>query len=378
MKNCTHLLSFAVYKKLEAPFVGICNNSFAWVSTLTPMEPEVEAILALAGHGSRAMPLAHGSTRPGRMWTLLPGAKCCGPIPGSGRIRRRRLAGLYLYFCAYDQAHGDQLRTIGSAEGSFWLASCTGRSLIPAMPGIGSGAEFGRTRDLSCICARRRLESWEYGVKNEWDPFAFIDYCESARRKPGSRRSRRLLWLVQLAEWQLLFDLLREASPDECSRGCDAGVRTAAGDSRLSGAQSRSRRGGGAGRRWRVSAGTDVHLWLGQLPIPKPVILGHETVGVVDQLGAGLEKDWRGEPLKVGDRVCWASSIACGECFYCRLKAQPTRCLTRKAYGISYNADDAPHLRGGYAEKIHLRAGTALFRLPDSLPTEAVVGAGAR
>ena len=33
--------------------------------------------------------------------------------------------------------------------------------------------------------------------------------------------------------------------------------------------------------------GTDVHLWLGQLPIPKPVILGHETVGVIEQLGAG-------------------------------------------------------------------------------------------
>src|SRR5215203_5294418 len=122
--------------------------------------------------------------------------------------------------------------------------------------------------------------------------------------------------------------------------------------------------------------GTDVHLWLGQLPIPTPVILGHETVGVVDQLGTGLEKDWRGRPLRVGDRVCWASSLACGECFYCRLKAQPTRCLTRKAYGISYNADEAPHLRGGYAEKIHLRAGTAIFRIPDSIPTEAVVGAG--
>jgi len=122
--------------------------------------------------------------------------------------------------------------------------------------------------------------------------------------------------------------------------------------------------------------GTDVHLWLGQLPIPIPVILGHETVGRIEQLGSGLEKDWRGEPLRVGDRVCWASSIACGECYYCRLKAQPTRCLTRKAYGISYNAEESPHLRGGYAEKIHLRAGTALFRIPDSLPTEAVVGAG--
>lgn len=122
--------------------------------------------------------------------------------------------------------------------------------------------------------------------------------------------------------------------------------------------------------------GTDVHLWLGQLPIPKPVILGHETVGRIEQLGEGLVEDWHGEALRVGDRVCWASSISCGKCFYCRLKAQPTRCLTRKAYGISYNADEGPHLRGGYAEKIHLRAGTAIFRIPDAIPTEAVVGAG--
>ena len=122
--------------------------------------------------------------------------------------------------------------------------------------------------------------------------------------------------------------------------------------------------------------GTDVHLWLGQLPIPVPVILGHEAAGRIEQLGDGLEKDWRGNPLRVGDRITWASSIVCGECYYCRLKRQPTRCVSRKAYGISYCADEPPHLRGGYAEKILLRAGTAIFRIPEDLSTEAVVGAG--
>lgn len=122
--------------------------------------------------------------------------------------------------------------------------------------------------------------------------------------------------------------------------------------------------------------GTDVHLWLGQLPVPLPLVLGHETVGRVEALGAGLTHDWRGNPLQAGDRVTWASSIVCGECYYCRVKRQPTRCLSRKAYGISYSSNDYPHLRGGYAEQIHLRAGTAIFKLPDSLPTDAVVGAG--
>src|SRR4051794_16970218 len=77
--------------------------------------------------------------------------------------------------------------------------------------------------------------------------------------------------------------------------------------------------------------GTDVHLCDGELDIPLPVVLGHETVGRIETLGAGLEKDWRGRHLNVGDRVTWASSIVCGECYYCRLKRQPTRCLNRKA-----------------------------------------------
>ena len=122
--------------------------------------------------------------------------------------------------------------------------------------------------------------------------------------------------------------------------------------------------------------GTDAHLWLGQLPIPLPIILGHESAGVIEQLGRAGVKDWRGQPLQVGDRVTWASSLNCGECYYCRLKRQPTRCLSRKAYGISYNASEAPHLRGGYAEKILLRAGSSLFKLPEGLPSEAVIGAG--
>ena len=122
--------------------------------------------------------------------------------------------------------------------------------------------------------------------------------------------------------------------------------------------------------------GTDVHLWKGQLPIPLPVILGHETVGVIEALGEGLTQDWAGQELRPGQRINWSSSIICGQCFYCRQKNQPTRCLRRKAYGISYDCTLPPHLLGGYSEFIYLRPGTAIFALPDELPNEAVVGAG--
>jgi threonine dehydrogenase-like Zn-dependent dehydrogenase len=122
--------------------------------------------------------------------------------------------------------------------------------------------------------------------------------------------------------------------------------------------------------------GTDVHLWKGELPIALPVILGHETVGRIVELGVGLEADWSGQALHVGDRVAWTSASSCGKCYYCSEKRQPTRCPHRRAYGIGYRCDQPPHFLGGYAEFHYLRPGANIFRLPDELATESVVGAG--
>ena len=122
--------------------------------------------------------------------------------------------------------------------------------------------------------------------------------------------------------------------------------------------------------------GTDVHLWKGELPIHLPIILGHETVGTIVDLGEGLDRDWTGQPLRAGDRVTWNSTVSCGQCYYCAVKRQPTRCPHRRAYGIGYRCDEAPHFLGGYAEFHYLRPRATIFKLPDDLPTEAVVGAG--
>lgn len=122
--------------------------------------------------------------------------------------------------------------------------------------------------------------------------------------------------------------------------------------------------------------GTDVHLWHGQLPIPLPVILGHETVGKIAALGSNVKTDWTGNPLKVGDRVTWSSAILCGECYYCRVAKQPTRCVARKVYGVNITSAEKPHLLGGYAEYVYLKPRSAIFKLPRELPTESVIGAG--
>ena len=59
--------------------------------------------------------------------------------------------------------------------------------------------------------------------------------------------------------------------------------------------------------------GTDLHLVRGTMAGMKPgTVLGHEAVGVVEEVG----KDVRG--FRPGDRVVVCSTISCGYCAYCR------------------------------------------------------------
>lgn len=122
--------------------------------------------------------------------------------------------------------------------------------------------------------------------------------------------------------------------------------------------------------------GTDVHLHKGQLKIPLPLILGHETTGRIAAMGSSATNDWLGRPLKLGDRVSFTVGRTCKQCRYCRVYRLPSRCLNRTAYGVSLSSDHAPHLLGGYSQYHFLYADTPVFKLPDDLPSEALIGAG--
>ncbi len=59
--------------------------------------------------------------------------------------------------------------------------------------------------------------------------------------------------------------------------------------------------------------GTDLHMIRGTLAGMQPgTILGHEGVGVVEEVGAQTRN------LQVGDRVVVGSTIGCGYCMFCR------------------------------------------------------------
>jgi len=121
--------------------------------------------------------------------------------------------------------------------------------------------------------------------------------------------------------------------------------------------------------------GTDVHLHHGRLAgVPYPIIPGHVSVGRVRET-RGVEVDAVGRPLGRGDLVTFYDVVGtCHRCYYCAVAGQPTLCPHRRVYGITFGA--AEGLRGGWAESIHLRADTSVFRLPDGLEVDDVIGGG--
>ncbi|WP_218779473.1 zinc-binding dehydrogenase [Streptomyces sp. NRRL B-24572] len=114
--------------------------------------------------------------------------------------------------------------------------------------------------------------------------------------------------------------------------------------------------------------GTDLHLKAGHLPIPTPLVLGHEGLGTVVELGPGTPgRDATGAELAVGDTVMWASSIACGTCVPCRLHREPTLCENRRTYGVNRALADGSPLAGAWAEAIVLHEGATVVRLDEGI-----------
>ncbi len=114
---------------------------------------------------------------------------------------------------------------------------------------------------------------------------------------------------------------------------------------------------------------SDIHSYEGRRPNPTPGILGHEIIGVIEEIGAGIEKDMRGEPLRVGDRVTWTEYFFHGQSYYRDILDMPQKCHGLRKYGHE-GADEDPHFTGGFAEYCYILPGTGILRLPVDLSDE--------
>jgi alcohol dehydrogenase len=109
--------------------------------------------------------------------------------------------------------------------------------------------------------------------------------------------------------------------------------------------------------------GTDVHIVRGEYPVKPGLVLGHEPVGVIEELGAGLD-----ETYAVGQRVIVGAITPCGQCFYC-LNGAHSQCggaLGGWRFGNTIN--------GAWAEYLLVPDARAnLAPIPPELSDEAVM-----
>lgn len=120
--------------------------------------------------------------------------------------------------------------------------------------------------------------------------------------------------------------------------------------------------------------GTDLHFIRGTFtPMQKGTILGHEGVGIVEQLGDDVRN------LAIGDRVVVSSTIGCGNCAYCR-DGYYAQCDVAnpngKQAGTSFFGGPSPTgpFNGLQAEKARIPfAPTVLTKLPQEVSDEQAI-----
>jgi threonine dehydrogenase-like Zn-dependent dehydrogenase len=127
--------------------------------------------------------------------------------------------------------------------------------------------------------------------------------------------------------------------------------------------------------------GSDLHLLDGFMPtMEKGDVLGHEPMGIVEEVGPSVRK------LKKGDRVVVPFTISCGDCFFCKKTlysscdvSNPNAEMARKAMGHSpAGLFGYSHMLGGFpgGQAEYLRvpyADVGPLKIESDLPDEKVL-----
>ncbi|HWH37867.1 MAG TPA: alcohol dehydrogenase catalytic domain-containing protein [Candidatus Limnocylindrales bacterium] len=113
--------------------------------------------------------------------------------------------------------------------------------------------------------------------------------------------------------------------------------------------------------------GTDVHILKGEYPVKPGLVVGHEPVGVISELGPGVTG------YELGERVLIGAITPCGQCHAC-LAGKAAQCGHGSGYealggwrfGNTIDGAQAEYLRVPYAQ-------ANLAKVPESLTDEQVV-----
>ncbi|MGP3562707.1 zinc-dependent alcohol dehydrogenase [Geobacillus sp. BK01] len=113
--------------------------------------------------------------------------------------------------------------------------------------------------------------------------------------------------------------------------------------------------------------GSDLHIYQGAIPATKDYVLGHEPMGIVEEVGSEVTK------VKKGDRVVLPFNISCGHCHYCQneMESQCDNSNPNKAVdtgGYFGFTERYGGYQGGQAELLRVPYGNFIpFVIPESV-----------
>ncbi|MGB3435261.1 zinc-binding dehydrogenase [Achromobacter sp.] len=121
--------------------------------------------------------------------------------------------------------------------------------------------------------------------------------------------------------------------------------------------------------------GTDVHIQQGRLQgVPYPIIPGHFAVGSVEEV-SGAVASVLGRAVRPGDLITFLDvHRTCHRCWQCQVSKTPTRCPSRKVYGVTHSATEGP--LGGWSELVLLQDDVAIAHLPEDLSPLRFISGG--
>ncbi|WP_186755265.1 zinc-binding dehydrogenase [Echinicola salinicaeni] len=115
---------------------------------------------------------------------------------------------------------------------------------------------------------------------------------------------------------------------------------------------------------------SDLHTFYGRRHSCSHSILGHEIIGIIEEISEEGVLDYYGTPLKAGDKITW-SVYAHDPNSTTSKKGYPQKSEGLYKYGHE-QISEKYQLNGGFSSHCHLRKGTTIFKLPAALTdTEA-------
>jgi threonine dehydrogenase-like Zn-dependent dehydrogenase len=113
--------------------------------------------------------------------------------------------------------------------------------------------------------------------------------------------------------------------------------------------------------------GTDLHIVRGEYPVAPGLVIGHEPVGVITELGLGVTG------YQLGDRVLVGAITPCGQCRGC-LSGHASQCGHGEGYEALGGWRFGNTINGAQAEYLRVPSAQAnLAKIPDELTDEQVV-----